>query len=112
MWGKNDPFFIPPGARAYLNDLPDAKLVWLDAAHFVLDENAPRSQQKLKPHLVLRVLLLIIVFRIHRGVIRPDVEMVERSCLIENAEVKRCLLVALRKRSFQRHNFLRRRPIK
>ncbi len=39
VWGKNDPFFIPPGAQAYLNDLPAAKLVWLDAGHFVLDEN-------------------------------------------------------------------------
>jgi hypothetical protein len=27
--GKNDPFFIPPGAEGYLKDLPDAKLVWL-----------------------------------------------------------------------------------
>jgi pimeloyl-ACP methyl ester carboxylesterase len=40
VWGQHDPFFIPPGARAYLNDLPDAKLVWLDSGHFVLDENA------------------------------------------------------------------------
>jgi pimeloyl-ACP methyl ester carboxylesterase len=40
VWGKNDPFFIPAGAEAYLHDLPDAKLVWLDAGHFVLDENA------------------------------------------------------------------------
>ncbi len=40
VWGKHDPFFIPPGAQAYLNDLPEAKLVWLDAGHFVLDENA------------------------------------------------------------------------
>ncbi|USX11262.1 alpha/beta fold hydrolase [Paraburkholderia fungorum] len=39
IWGKNDPFFIQPGARAYTKDLPNAKLVWLDAGHFVLDEN-------------------------------------------------------------------------
>ena len=39
VWGKDDPFFIPAGARAYLDDLPDAKLVWLDSGHFVLDEN-------------------------------------------------------------------------
>jgi pimeloyl-ACP methyl ester carboxylesterase len=38
-WGKKDPFFVPPGAEAYLRDLPEAKLVWLDAGHFVLDEN-------------------------------------------------------------------------
>ena len=48
VWGKNDPFFIPPGARAYLNDLPDARLVWLDAGHFVLDENAPQVAAEIK----------------------------------------------------------------
>jgi pimeloyl-ACP methyl ester carboxylesterase len=48
VWGKNDPFFIPPGARAYLNDLPEARLVWLDAGHFVLDENAPQVAAEIK----------------------------------------------------------------
>jgi pimeloyl-ACP methyl ester carboxylesterase len=48
VWGKNDPFFIPPGARAYLNDLPDAKLVWLDSGHFVLDENCPQVAAEIK----------------------------------------------------------------
>jgi pimeloyl-ACP methyl ester carboxylesterase len=42
IWGKHDPFFIEAGAKVYLKDLPDAKLVWLDAGHFVLDENAAR----------------------------------------------------------------------
>jgi pimeloyl-ACP methyl ester carboxylesterase len=48
VWGKNDPFFIPPGARAYLTDLPDAKLVWLDSGHFVLDENGPQVAAEIK----------------------------------------------------------------
>jgi pimeloyl-ACP methyl ester carboxylesterase len=48
VWGKNDPFFIPPGARAYLNDLSEAKLVWLDAGHFVLDENGPQVAAEIK----------------------------------------------------------------
>ena len=39
LWGDKDPLFIPPGAEGYLRDVPDAKLVWLDAGHFVLDEN-------------------------------------------------------------------------
>ena len=39
VWGKKDPFFVPAGAEAFLRDLPDARLVWLDAGHFVLDEN-------------------------------------------------------------------------
>lgn len=48
VWGKHDPFFIPPGARAYLNDLPKAKLVWLDAGHFVLDENGEQVAAEIK----------------------------------------------------------------
>jgi pimeloyl-ACP methyl ester carboxylesterase len=48
VWGKNDPFFIPAGAEAYLRDLPGAKLVWLDAGHFVLDENADQVAAEIK----------------------------------------------------------------
>jgi pimeloyl-ACP methyl ester carboxylesterase len=48
VWGKNDPFCTPAGARAYLKDLPDAKLVWLDAGHFVLDENTPGVAAEIK----------------------------------------------------------------
>jgi len=48
VWGKHDPFFIPAGAEAYLRDLPDAKLVWLDAGHFVLDENAGQVAAEIK----------------------------------------------------------------
>jgi pimeloyl-ACP methyl ester carboxylesterase len=48
VWGKHDPFFIPPGARAYLNDLPQARLVWLDSGHFVLDENHAQVAAEIK----------------------------------------------------------------
>lgn len=48
VWGKSDPFFIPPGARAYLRDLPEAKLVWLDSGHFVLDENNAQVAAEIK----------------------------------------------------------------
>ena len=48
VWGPHDPFFIPPGARAYLDDLSDVKLVWLDAGHFVLDENTPKVAAEIK----------------------------------------------------------------
>jgi pimeloyl-ACP methyl ester carboxylesterase len=48
IWGRNDPFFIPAGAEAYLRDLPDARLVWLDAGHFVLDENAATVAAEIK----------------------------------------------------------------
>ncbi len=33
-WGQNDQFFPPDGARAYLRDLPDAELHFLDTGHF------------------------------------------------------------------------------
>jgi pimeloyl-ACP methyl ester carboxylesterase len=37
IWGKNDPFFIPPGATAFQKDLPDAKVQFLDTGHFALE---------------------------------------------------------------------------
>jgi len=48
LWGKNDPFFIPAGAEAFLRDLPKARLVWLDSGHFVLDENTPQIAADIK----------------------------------------------------------------
>ncbi len=48
LWGRNDPFFIPAGAEAFLDDLPQARLVWLDAGHFVLDENAATVAAEIK----------------------------------------------------------------
>jgi len=37
IWGKNDPFFIPPGAQAYLRDNPNATVQLLDTGHFALE---------------------------------------------------------------------------
>jgi pimeloyl-ACP methyl ester carboxylesterase len=48
LWGRNDPFFIPAGAEAFRTDLPQARLVWLDAGHFVLDENAATVAAEIK----------------------------------------------------------------
>jgi pimeloyl-ACP methyl ester carboxylesterase len=50
VWGTNDPFFVPAGAEAFLADLPQAKLVWLDAGHFVLDENAATVAAAITAH--------------------------------------------------------------
>lgn len=41
-WGRGDPFFTVAGAEAFLRDLPDARLVWLEGGHFALEENADR----------------------------------------------------------------------
>ena len=40
IWGQNDPIFIPAGAKAYQNDVPDAEVILLDTGHFALEEEA------------------------------------------------------------------------
>lgn len=37
IWGRNDPFFIPPGAEAFKRDIPDARVRFLDTGHFALE---------------------------------------------------------------------------
>jgi pimeloyl-ACP methyl ester carboxylesterase len=37
VWGKNDPFFLPPGAEAFKRDIPDAKVRFFDTGHFALE---------------------------------------------------------------------------
>ncbi|HTH52514.1 MAG TPA: alpha/beta hydrolase [Edaphobacter sp.] len=37
IWGKNDPFFIPPGAEAYRRDNPNATVQFLNTGHFALE---------------------------------------------------------------------------
>jgi pimeloyl-ACP methyl ester carboxylesterase len=37
IWGKNDPFFIPAGAEAFLRDIPNAQVQFLDTGHFALE---------------------------------------------------------------------------
>ncbi|MDR3514244.1 MAG: alpha/beta hydrolase [Azospirillaceae bacterium] len=37
VWGRNDAFFLPPGAEAYRRDVPDAEIHLLDAGHFALE---------------------------------------------------------------------------
>jgi pimeloyl-ACP methyl ester carboxylesterase len=37
VWGKNDPFFLPPGAEAFKRDMPRAIVRFLDTGHFALE---------------------------------------------------------------------------
>jgi pimeloyl-ACP methyl ester carboxylesterase len=37
VWGKNDPFFLPPGAEAFKRDQPDAEVHLYDTGHFALE---------------------------------------------------------------------------
>jgi pimeloyl-ACP methyl ester carboxylesterase len=36
-WGKNDPFFLPPGAEAFKRDNPGAEVHFYDTGHFALE---------------------------------------------------------------------------
>ena len=40
VWGKNDPFFVPPGAEAFKRDIPNAVIQFLDTGHFALETHA------------------------------------------------------------------------
>jgi pimeloyl-ACP methyl ester carboxylesterase len=40
VWGKNDPFFIPPGAEAYKRDNPNAVVKFFDTGHFALETHS------------------------------------------------------------------------
>jgi pimeloyl-ACP methyl ester carboxylesterase len=37
IWGKNDMFFIPPGAEAFRRDNPNATVELLNTGHFALE---------------------------------------------------------------------------
>jgi pimeloyl-ACP methyl ester carboxylesterase len=37
IWGKFDPYFIPPGAEAFLRDNPNATVQFLETGHFALE---------------------------------------------------------------------------
>ena len=40
VWGKNDPFFLPPGAEAFTRDNPNAIVRFIDTGHFALETHA------------------------------------------------------------------------
>lgn len=40
VWGRNDPFFLPEGAKAYKRDLPKAEVHFYDTGHFALETHA------------------------------------------------------------------------
>jgi pimeloyl-ACP methyl ester carboxylesterase len=37
IWGKFDPYFIPPGAETFLRDNPNATVQFLETGHFALE---------------------------------------------------------------------------
>lgn len=37
VWGRHDPFFLPPGAEAFKRDIPNAVVRFFDTGHFALE---------------------------------------------------------------------------
>ena len=50
-WGKNDPFFIPPGTEAYQRANPKAKVVYYDTDHPALETHAAEIGQEIRSFL-------------------------------------------------------------
>jgi pimeloyl-ACP methyl ester carboxylesterase len=51
VWGKNDPFFLPPGAEAFKRDIPNAVVRFLDTGHFALETHAAEIASVLREFL-------------------------------------------------------------
>ncbi|GBD49584.1 alpha/beta fold hydrolase [Methylopila sp. Yamaguchi] len=51
VWGRNDAFFIPPGAKAYARDLPKAEIHLIDAGHFALETHSAEIAGRIRDFL-------------------------------------------------------------
>ena len=51
IWGKHDPFFLPPGAEAYRHDIPEAIVKMLDTGHFALETHAAEIAAEIRTFL-------------------------------------------------------------
>jgi pimeloyl-ACP methyl ester carboxylesterase len=48
VWGKNDPFFLPAGAKAFARDNPNAEIHFLDTGHFALETHVDEIAAKIQ----------------------------------------------------------------
>jgi len=51
VWGKNDPFFLPPGAEAFKRDIPNAQVRLFDTGHFALETHAQDIAESIREFL-------------------------------------------------------------
>jgi pimeloyl-ACP methyl ester carboxylesterase len=51
VWGKNDPFFLPAGAAAFKQHLPNAEIHLIDTGHFALETHPAEIGSKIKEFL-------------------------------------------------------------
>jgi pimeloyl-ACP methyl ester carboxylesterase len=55
VWGKNDPFFLPPGAEAFKRDIPDAVVRFFDTGHFALETHAAEIAAAIRDFLIQKI---------------------------------------------------------
>jgi pimeloyl-ACP methyl ester carboxylesterase len=55
VWGKNDPFFLPPGAEAFKRDNPTAEIHFFDTGHFALETHAQEIASAIRDFLGRRL---------------------------------------------------------
>ena len=51
VWGKNDPFFLPPGAEAFRRDNPSAEVNLFETGHFALETHHAEIAGKIREFL-------------------------------------------------------------
>ena len=51
IWGRNDPFFLPPGADAFKRDNPKAQVRFLDTGHFAIETHGPEIAREMRSFL-------------------------------------------------------------
>ena len=51
VWGKNDPFFVPPGAEAFKRDNSKAVVRFFDTGHFALETHAREIAESIRDFL-------------------------------------------------------------
>ena len=51
VWGRNDPFFLPPGAEAFRRDNPQAEVHFFETGHFALETHAKEIADKMRAFL-------------------------------------------------------------
>jgi pimeloyl-ACP methyl ester carboxylesterase len=51
VWGKNDPFFLPPGAEAFKRDNPNAEVHFYETGHFALETHTAEIADTIKAFL-------------------------------------------------------------
>jgi pimeloyl-ACP methyl ester carboxylesterase len=56
VWGKNDPFFLPPGAEAFKRDNSAAEVKFFDTGHFALETHSQQIAAAIQDFLQRKLL--------------------------------------------------------